>query len=389
MPQTPKVVSVLLKYRILLLFITIIIIHVIFGVHLINSKKSFYLFPSANRSVISTTQNTEAGIASILWFQNNSYKAEISYILRRDPLHNNKGTSPRAGLIFSNPDHSFIDLSNYEKINLDLFTKESKSVEIVLRIFLPNFTTPENEMSYLHLKYYLPVMKNTRHFVISLRDFGIPEWWLTANRLSMYDSVIALDFSKVQDIVITNSEKHPFGTESKLSVTSIWFSQKNRGYYKLFFLLIPVYLIVAIFLISKYKQTISQTGQNVISFEKIQIQDRNYPDPDLLIKYIKSNFSEPNISLGTISSATLYPEKKISGIIKEKTGMSFSDFLKHLRIKKAKELLISSDDKIIDIAFKSGYNTINNFNYYFKEETGITPKQYRKDYKESNVQKKD
>ncbi|HRX15761.1 MAG TPA: helix-turn-helix domain-containing protein [Spirochaetota bacterium] len=387
MPETPKRISVIRRYRLLLFIVPVAIIHIILGQHFLNYRKPFHLFPSANRSVISTTQNTEAGMASILWFQNNSYKAEISYVLSKDPLHNQEGTRPRAGLIFSNPDRSFIDLSNYEKINLNLFTKESKSVEIVLRIFLPNFTTLGNEMTYLHLKYYLPVTTNLTRFSIPLSRFDIPEWWLTINKLSRYDSVINVDLSKVQDIVLTNDEKHPFDINSKISVTSIWFSPKDWDYNKLLFFLLPIYLIITVFFVAKYKRVLSKPGLNNIFFKKIQIQSRNQPDPDFLIDYIKNNSSESNLSLGTISSATLFPEKKISVIVKEKTGMNFSDYLKHLRIEKAKELLLNSDDKIIDIAFNSGYNTINNFNFYFKEATGTTPKQFRKVYKNKNGNK--
>lgn len=60
---------------------------------------------------------------------------------------------------------------------------------------------------------------------------------------------------------------------------------------------------------------------------------------------------------------------------------SYFDFLKELRIGHACKLLRESNQPIIDICYKSGYNSWAHFSKQFKNVKGITPNQYRKQFK--------
>jgi len=59
------------------------------------------------------------------------------------------------------------------------------------------------------------------------------------------------------------------------------------------------------------------------------------------------------------------------------TGKSTTDFIRHYRIKKAKELLISSDISISEIAYHVGFKDPNYFTKSFIKENGITPSNFR------------
>lgn len=63
------------------------------------------------------------------------------------------------------------------------------------------------------------------------------------------------------------------------------------------------------------------------------------------------------------------------------TGVTFSQYLNYIKIKNAVELLqTESDIAVTEVATRSGFNTIRNFNRNFKEFTGYTPKDLPKDY---------
>jgi transcriptional regulator GlxA family with amidase domain len=51
------------------------------------------------------------------------------------------------------------------------------------------------------------------------------------------------------------------------------------------------------------------------------------------------------------------------------------------RIRKAKELLVTANTKITDIAASVGYQSEAAFNRIFKSKTGKTPALYRRDFK--------
>ncbi|OUS78152.1 hypothetical protein B1748_05175 [Paenibacillus sp. MY03] len=67
----------------------------------------------------------------------------------------------------------------------------------------------------------------------------------------------------------------------------------------------------------------------------------------------------------------------LSKVFKEVTGWNFIDYLTHIRLMKAKELLIDTDTKIKDVAEYVGYNQHSYFNRIFKKEEGITPSEFR------------
>ncbi len=64
-------------------------------------------------------------------------------------------------------------------------------------------------------------------------------------------------------------------------------------------------------------------------------------------------------------------------LFREQTGQTFNAYLTDLRIEHAKQLLASTDQKIIDVAWETGYGSLSQFNLVFKKKTGFSPRQYR------------
>jgi two-component system response regulator YesN len=67
----------------------------------------------------------------------------------------------------------------------------------------------------------------------------------------------------------------------------------------------------------------------------------------------------------------------LSRTFKEQTARNFIDYVVDIRMLKAKELLLTTEDKIKDIADTVGYANVNSFIRLFKRVTGLTPKEYR------------
>ena len=92
--------------------------------------------------------------------------------------------------------------------------------------------------------------------------------------------------------------------------------------------------------------------------------------------FIRQNYQE-NISLNMLTELFYMHPNYLSRLFKEKTGMNFFDYLVKIRMEKAKELVKTSDYKMIEICGLVGYDNPRSFSKAFKHYTGMTPKEYR------------
>lgn len=92
--------------------------------------------------------------------------------------------------------------------------------------------------------------------------------------------------------------------------------------------------------------------------------------------YILSNL-EFDINITHISKFFHYNKFYLGRLFKKETNININDYIKLKRIEKATKLLTNSNDSIINIANKVGFNNVTYFNRVFKSKYKITPTQYR------------
>lgn len=82
-------------------------------------------------------------------------------------------------------------------------------------------------------------------------------------------------------------------------------------------------------------------------------------------------------SLGDLAAQLNCSERHFSRLFREEYGVSFRAHQTELRLRRAKELLAASDDKVATVALQSGYRHIGLFNAMFKRQFGMTPTEWR------------
>ena len=93
--------------------------------------------------------------------------------------------------------------------------------------------------------------------------------------------------------------------------------------------------------------------------------------------YTLKNFRE-NISLSCVATEISVTPKYLGTLFKDSVGVTFHEYLNNLRLKYACSLLGSTDMAVKEIAFSSGYNSVEHFMYTFKKRFLMTPSAYRK-----------
>lgn len=82
-------------------------------------------------------------------------------------------------------------------------------------------------------------------------------------------------------------------------------------------------------------------------------------------------------SLQYLADKVNLSQNYLSDLLKKETGRSAKDHINDFLINKAKNLLLSTEDSVSEIAYALGFNYPHYFSRLFKNKTGITPLKYR------------
>jgi len=94
------------------------------------------------------------------------------------------------------------------------------------------------------------------------------------------------------------------------------------------------------------------------------------------INYIDANYDKP-VTLADIARASHLSISRLAHVFKEQMGITLIDYLTGVRIERAKQLLLATEQSCTEICFQVGYNNQSYFTRTFKKLVGMTPKQFR------------
>lgn len=96
-----------------------------------------------------------------------------------------------------------------------------------------------------------------------------------------------------------------------------------------------------------------------------------------ILLYVGSNYQE-NISLRTIAEHFYLSPSYLSREFKRLMNISFSEYVRKLRLNKASYMLSTTKESITRIALSCGFPNVNTFIINFRQQFGNTPNGYRK-----------
>jgi AraC-like DNA-binding protein len=95
-------------------------------------------------------------------------------------------------------------------------------------------------------------------------------------------------------------------------------------------------------------------------------------------------FLDDKVTLSELARDVGIPEHHFSMTINIERGMNFFHFINAYRVAEAKSLLMEGDikdDTVLEVAYRSGFQSKASFNRIFKKVTGYTPSEFRKTYR--------
>lgn len=98
-----------------------------------------------------------------------------------------------------------------------------------------------------------------------------------------------------------------------------------------------------------------------------------------ILKHLHLNI-ESQISLKKLSNDLNLSEGYISDCFKKHMGMTIMKYAKKIRIDRAKVLLVTTTNSILEIGLTLGFHDQSHFHKVFKSFTGVSPSQYRNNH---------
>lgn len=194
------------------------------------------------------------------------------------------------------------------------------------------------------------------------------------------------------------------------AILDVWMSE-NEGVFRGLILELYVSLLKA------YRQTVEEYDESIIqhihitselysyenreeskrrvklfAFEMMnQIDNQRKKKQDSIaeksLQYLKEHYTDPSISLKTVSKMVHLSPSYFSTLFKKEIGESFTDALTRIRMEHAKEQLLMTDNKILGVAMQTGFTDQHYFSYSFKKYYGISPNMMRKEFQKEKIKR--
>lgn len=197
-------------------------------------------------------------------------------------------------------------------------------------------------------KEYLTILKKLREDCLTIRSMH------DIRAIKIYSSIALMllnyiDLYNLQEKVM-----------SKIAIYPLYYTQDFSSWEKAF----------------QYLGTLSVHIFDILNSKKL---DKNEQLINTIKRYIDEHISE-SLNLTSLSRLVNYNETYVSRLFKQLTGLGLSEYITLERIKKAKHLLVTTEESIQNIASTVGFDTAQYFSIVFKKTTGMSPSTYRRSH---------
>lgn len=131
-------------------------------------------------------------------------------------------------------------------------------------------------------------------------------------------------------------------------------------------------------LVKANKANIDILSESMLLFAFSQLNNDNtvFDASSTVVDYVNEHFSDSSLTLAAISSELGYNTKYLSHMFIKKTGISFSDYLKEIRLRQAVLLINQGLTSVKNISILCGFSDPLYFSKVFKQNFGVSPHEY-------------
>lgn len=123
--------------------------------------------------------------------------------------------------------------------------------------------------------------------------------------------------------------------------------------------------------------TLASSFFDLIDYSKKTPRSKAKTVLQMIFEYVEEN-TDKACKMDDLSKKLGYVPSYLSRIFRSSVGMTYSDYVRKIKIAKACNYLMDKDEPVLETAARCGFNSLSSFNRAFRAVTGINPTEYRR-----------
>jgi AraC-like DNA-binding protein len=276
------------------------------------------------------------------------------------------------------------DWSKFSDISFLAKCAPSNSMVFGISTFDPKVSKVGEFLTYRTPGTYFSCNKDGVPVALDLTRLTIPDWWFYRVQLDLSHQGYALD--KVAKIAFGTSSQSPLHVDSYLEISELTLHGRDYRYIAaLVLVLLASWVGFAVWFFRAHARALTASLNSrmkkdlpLVAYRQLTLEPYKDKEKASVLRYIATNYTNTELDLESVVSATGTNRNKVNELLKTELGMTFTSYLNKLRLSEAARLLAeNSGATVSEIAYSVGYANVSYFNKLFKEEYGCTPKSFR------------
>jgi AraC-like DNA-binding protein len=331
---------------------------------------------------VTSTVGTEGGHAAIRIIESGQRSLRFDFRLTRPAPY----SFASAEMLFEDGDgHALpVDLSKYDTITFTARCDPLNILIFALATFDASVSKPGDYLTYPSPLTFFSCDEKGVPVSLDLTRLTIPQWWFDRMHLDLSHQSYKLN--QVAKFVFGISQQSPRDRDSRVEISHVTLHGHHYRYLVgLAVILVSSGCAFGIWFFRAHARALAASldaklrkDLPLVAYRQLTLEPFRDKEKAAVLRFIATNYTNSELDLDSVAAATGANRNKVNEVLKAELGMTFTTYLKKLRLTESARLLTeNSAATIAEVAYSVGYANVSYFNKLFKEEYGCTPKVFK------------
>jgi AraC-like DNA-binding protein len=276
------------------------------------------------------------------------------------------------------------DLSKYSTVSFLAKCVPANSLMLIITTADESVTKQGVKQTWLPAMTYFSCNEKGMPVSLDLTRLTIPGWWHEAEHVDLSRQSYKLDH--VAKLEFGPSQFSPRDLDSHVEISDL----KLHGNDDRYLVALAAVLVIgwcafgvwffraqSRALIAKVDSRLKK-DRSFVAYRQLTVEPFEDKEKAAILCFIATHYADAGLDLDGVVAGTGAHRNKINEVLNTELGMTFTSYLKKLRLTEAARLLTNKVGATVgEIARSVGYANSSYFNKIFKEEYGCSPRQFR------------